>query len=230
MPSASRGRARRAIVAGPSAVAARMSVRLPAHHWDIDTSTEQEGERAPPEKEFNERTQLFMNALDVDEMVGQVLASKALPRSRNWPMSSPTRSPRSMASRERPRGNPEPPRVTISSAPGKRDAGPCGRTRRLGRNCARSTAMTARMMVRARRGRHQDDRGLRRLCRRRPGWLERNARNGETKRFEGLFSKLDVSRTEAEAMIVQARLSAGWITEADLAGPAEAEEAVEEAE
>jgi N utilization substance protein A len=55
------------------------------------------------------------------------------------------------------------------------------------------------------------------------GWSER--KNGETKKFEGLFSKLEVSRVEAEQMVVQARLLAGWITEADLA--AEAEEASE---
>jgi N utilization substance protein A len=58
------------------------------------------------------------------------------------------------------------------------------------------------------------------------GWSER--KDGETKKFEGLFSKFDVSRTEAETMIVQARLMAGWITEEDLA--AEQTEEVEEAE
>jgi hypothetical protein len=42
------------------------------------------------------------------------------------------------------------------------------------------------------------------------GWAERN--EGETKKFEGLFAKFEVSRAEAEAMIVQARLAAGWIT------------------
>jgi N utilization substance protein A len=59
------------------------------------------------------------------------------------------------------------------------------------------------------------------------GWSER--KDGETKKFEGLFSKFDVSRTEAENMIVQARLLAGWITEADLAQP-EAEAELEAAE
>ena len=58
------------------------------------------------------------------------------------------------------------------------------------------------------------------------GWSER--KDGETKKFEGLFSKFDVSRAEAENMIVQARLSAGWITQDDLAAPAE-EEVAEEA-
>src|SRR5688572_11726297 len=43
--------------------------------WDIDILTEQE-ESERRQKEFNERTNLFMDALDVDEMVGQVLASE----------------------------------------------------------------------------------------------------------------------------------------------------------
>jgi N utilization substance protein A len=47
------------------------------------------------------------------------------------------------------------------------------------------------------------------------GWTER--KEGETKKFDGLFSKLDVSRVEAEGMIMQARLAAGWITEEELA-------------
>src|ERR671926_1067202 len=43
--------------------------------WDIDILTEaEESERR--QKEFAERTQLFMNALDVDEVVGQLLASE----------------------------------------------------------------------------------------------------------------------------------------------------------
>lgn len=43
--------------------------------WDIDILTEDE-ESARRQKEFAERSELFMNALDVDEMVGQVLASE----------------------------------------------------------------------------------------------------------------------------------------------------------
>src|ERR671932_722960 len=43
--------------------------------WDIDIMTEaEESERR--QKEFAERTELFMNALDVDEVVGQLLASE----------------------------------------------------------------------------------------------------------------------------------------------------------
>ena len=43
--------------------------------WDIDILTEQE-ESERRQKEFAERSTLFMEALDVDEMVGQVLASE----------------------------------------------------------------------------------------------------------------------------------------------------------
>src|SRR5690348_9358216 len=43
--------------------------------WDIDILTEQE-ESERRQKEFVERSALFMEALDVDEMVGQVLASE----------------------------------------------------------------------------------------------------------------------------------------------------------
>src|ERR671928_222872 len=43
--------------------------------WDIDILTEQE-ESERRQKEFAERTEAFMNALDVDEVVGQLLASE----------------------------------------------------------------------------------------------------------------------------------------------------------
>jgi transcription termination/antitermination protein NusA len=54
------------------------------------------------------------------------------------------------------------------------------------------------------------------------GWTER--KDGEAVRQPGILDSFAVSREEAEAMIMQARLKAGWITEADLAPPA-AEEA-----
>jgi N utilization substance protein A len=49
------------------------------------------------------------------------------------------------------------------------------------------------------------------------GWTER--KDGETKREPGILEGHDLSREEAEAMIMQARLKAGWVTEADLAAP-----------
>jgi N utilization substance protein A len=51
------------------------------------------------------------------------------------------------------------------------------------------------------------------------GYTER--KDGETKHEPGYFDGIEISREECEAMIMQARLKAGWVTEADLATPAE---------
>src|SRR5207237_10367570 len=59
------------------------------------------------------------------------------------------------------------------------------------------------------------------------GWTERKE-GGEQTKFAGAFEGLDVSRDDAEAMIMQARVKAGWITEADLAKPAEEAETAED--
>jgi len=59
------------------------------------------------------------------------------------------------------------------------------------------------------------------------GWTER--KDGETKHEPGFFDGLDVAREDAEALVMQARLKAGWITEAELNPPA-AEAAAETAQ
>ena len=58
------------------------------------------------------------------------------------------------------------------------------------------------------------------------GWTER--KDGESKHEPGFLEGFGVSREDAETMIMQARLKAGWVTEAELAPPA-AEAAPEEA-
>ena len=55
------------------------------------------------------------------------------------------------------------------------------------------------------------------------GWTER--KDGETTRTPGALEGFAISREEAEAMIMQARVMAGWITADELEGPAEEEEA-----
>ncbi|MGN6116046.1 MAG: transcription termination factor NusA, partial [Nitrobacter sp.] len=55
------------------------------------------------------------------------------------------------------------------------------------------------------------------------GWTER--KDGEAVKHAGYLDGIEISREDAEAMIMQARLKAGWITEADLAKPAEADAA-----
>jgi N utilization substance protein A len=56
------------------------------------------------------------------------------------------------------------------------------------------------------------------------GWTER--KDGETKREPGFLDGFELTRNECEAIIMQARLKAGWITEADLVKDV-AEEAAE---
>jgi N utilization substance protein A len=58
------------------------------------------------------------------------------------------------------------------------------------------------------------------------GFTER--KDGETKQEPGFLDGIEISREDCEAMIMQARLKAGWITEADLAKPAEEAEATED--
>jgi N utilization substance protein A len=60
------------------------------------------------------------------------------------------------------------------------------------------------------------------------GWTER--KDGEATQHAGYLDGFDISREDAEAMIMQARLKAGWVTEAELAPPpAETPEAPAEA-
>jgi N utilization substance protein A len=58
------------------------------------------------------------------------------------------------------------------------------------------------------------------------GWTER--KDGETQRHAGFLEGFDLDRDAAEALIMQARVKAGWIEESALA-PAEAEDAEPEA-
>jgi N utilization substance protein A len=59
------------------------------------------------------------------------------------------------------------------------------------------------------------------------GWSERKE-GAEPVKHPGILDASEISREDAEALIMQARVIAGWITEADLAKSAEATEATEE--
>jgi transcription termination/antitermination protein NusA len=60
------------------------------------------------------------------------------------------------------------------------------------------------------------------------GWTER--KDGESVHEAGILDGLDISREEAEAMVMQARLKAGWVNEADLVPPPAEEVAAPEAQ
>jgi len=57
------------------------------------------------------------------------------------------------------------------------------------------------------------------------GWTER--KDGEAVKQPGILDAGDISREDAETLIMQARVVAGWITEADLHKPDEGEAAAE---
>ncbi len=198
--------------------------------WDIDILTEQE-ESERRQKEFTERSALFMDALDVDEMVGQVLASEGFAQIEELAyvdldeISSIEGFDDETAEEIQSRA-----REFLERQEAELDA----KRKELGVSdeLLSIDGMTRKMLVAL------GEDGIKSMedfagCAADDlvGWTER--KNGETKRFDGLFSDLEVSRAEAEQMVVQARLAVGWITEEDLAAGAaeeegEAEEAVAE--
>ncbi|MBB4955055.1 N utilization substance protein A [Agrobacterium vitis] len=195
--------------------------------WDIDIMTEaEESERR--QKEFNERTNLFMDALDVDEMVGQVLASEGFAQVEEVAyanldeISSIDGFDDDTAEEIQTRAREYLEKIEAEFDAKRKELGVSDELRQI-------PGMTTQMMVALGQdgiktiedfaGCASDD-----LV----GWSER--KDGETKKFEGLFSKLDVSRQEAERMVIQARLTAGWITEDEALAQAEAVEADVDAE
>ncbi|OLP45351.1 transcription termination factor NusA [Rhizobium oryziradicis] len=195
--------------------------------WDIDIMTEaEESERR--QKEFNERTNLFMDALDVDEMVGQVLASEGFAQVEELAyanideISSIDGFDGDTAEEIQTRAREYLEKIEAEFDAKRKELGVADELRQI-------PGMTTQMMVALGEdgiktiedfaGCASDD-----LV----GWTER--KDGETKKFEGLFSKLDVSRQEAERMVIHARLTAGWITEDEAQAQAEAVEADVDAE
>lgn len=196
--------------------------------WDIDIMTEQE-ESERRQKEFNERTALFMEALDVDEMVGQVLASEGFAQVEELAyvdldeISSIDGFDEDTADEIQTRAREYLERLEAEMDTKRKELGVSDELRQI-------DGLTSQMMVAL------GEDGIKTIedfagCAADDlvGWSER--KDGETKKFEGIFSKLDVSRVEAENMVVQARLLAGWITAEELASEQEADaEAAEEAD
>ena len=60
------------------------------------------------------------------------------------------------------------------------------------------------------------------------GWSER--KDGETTRYPGILDGFELSRDDAESLIMQARVKAGWVKEEDLAPPAATRRSADAAE
>jgi N utilization substance protein A len=191
--------------------------------WDIDILTEQE-ESERRQAEFEKRTNTFMEALDVEETLAQLLASEGFASIEELTLVEP----REIASIE---GFDEEiaeelqnrARDYLARIEAEQDA----RRRELGVEDALKEVpgVTTRMLVAF--GEHdiktvEDLAGC--ATDDITGYSER--KDGETVREPGILEGFELSREDAEALIMQARLKAGWITEADLeaaAAPAEVE-------
>jgi N utilization substance protein A len=193
--------------------------------WDIDILTEaEESERR--QKEFTERSALFMEALDVDETLAQLLASEGFSSVEQLAyielseIASIQGFDEETATEIQNRANDYLAAIEKANDEERIKLGVEDELYEIpGLNAAMLVALGKDGIknVEDFAGNAADD-----LV----GWTER--KDGEVKRFDGTFKDFPVSREEAEEMILQARLKAGWITEADLAAPEVAEEGTEE--
>ena len=176
--------------------------------WDIDILTEaEESERR--QKEFVERTTLFMEALDVDEVVGQLLASEGFRSLEELAYVEPAE----LNSIE---GFDEDTAAEIQSrARGYLDAieeGHDSRRRELGvaDDLKELDGITTAMMVKLG---ENDVKNVEDLAGCVPddlvGYTER--KDGEATRINGYLEGFEMSREDAEALILAARVKAGWI-------------------
>src|SRR5664279_1565620 len=194
--------------------------------WDIDILTEQE-ESERRQADFENATRVFMESLNVDEVVGQLLASEGFTSVEELALVDvkelagiegfDDETATELQSRAR-----EYLEQLESELENKR--------KELGVYDALKTVpgVTSKMLVKFGEneiktvedlaGCATDD-----LV----GWTERKE-GGEPTKFPGILDASEVSREDAEALIMQARVIAGWITEADLAKKPEETEATEE--
>jgi N utilization substance protein A len=186
--------------------------------WDIDILTEQE-ESERRQKEFTERSALFMQALDVDEMVAQLLASEGFSSVEELAYIDVAEIASIQGFDEETAAEIQNRALEFLDALTREQD---EERVRLGvaDDLYEIPGLTAAMLVAL------GNEGIKTVedfagCAADDlvGWTER--KDGEVKRFEGTLKDFPVSREEAEDMIMQARLKAGWVTEDDLLAPAE---------
>jgi transcription termination/antitermination protein NusA len=192
--------------------------------WDIDILTEQE-ESERRQAEFENRTRMFMETLNVDEVVGQLLASEGfnsveeLALVEEKEIASIEGFDEETAQELQSRAREYLERIEAEYDEKRRELGVDDAVKEV-------PGVTAKMLVAF------GENGIKTVedlagCAtdELTGWTER--KNGENVRQAGILDGFDLSREEAEALIMQARVKAGWISEADLAPPPD-ESAAEE--
>jgi len=191
--------------------------------WDIDILTEQE-ESERRQKEFVQRTELFMNALNVDETVGQLLASEGFRSVEEVAYVEPSE----LSSIE---GFDEDTAAEIQNRAQEYlatiEAELDDKRKALGveDELREVEGVTTAMMVALG---ENDVKSVEDLagCATDDlvGWTER--KDGETTRHSGYLDGFDLSRQDAEAIVMAARVKAGWIEapEPEVEAEVEAEE------
>jgi N utilization substance protein A len=198
--------------------------------WDIDIVTEQE-ESERRQKEFAERSAMFMETLDVDETIAQLLVTEGFSTVEEVAFVEPNEIARiegfdeGTATEIQSRA-----REHLEKQEAERDA----KRRELGvsDDLARIEGVTTTIMVALGQA------GVKTIedladCATDDlvGWTERRkGKDGETVRHKGYLDGLGVSRTDAENMVLAARVHAGWVTVEDLAADAAAKAEAAEAE
>src|SRR5246500_4710468 len=195
--------------------------------WDIDILTEQE-ESERRQAEFENRTRMFIDTLNVDEVIGQLLTSEGFRSVEDIAFVALDEIAGIEGFDEDTAGELQT-RAREYLAP--IEAEPDAKRRELGVEDALkeiegvSTAMLVRFV----------ENGIKTLedlagCASDylAGWTER--KDGEAVRQAGILDGMDLSRDEAETLIMRARVKAGWISEADLVAPAAPEEPAAEAQ
>jgi N utilization substance protein A len=182
--------------------------------WDIDILTEQE-ESERRQAEFENRTKMFMKSLNVDEVVGQLLASEGFTSVEDLALVDE----REIAGIE---GFDEETAAELQSRArdylAQVEAELDAKRRELGveDTVKEVPGITTSMLVKF------GENGVKTIedlagCATDDllGFTER--KDGENVRTPGILEGFELSPADAEAMIMQARVKAGWITEADLA-------------
>ena len=199
--------------------------------WDIDIMTEaEESERR--QKEFNERSAMFMEQLDVDEVIAQLLATEGFASIEEVAFVDLSEIAQiegfddDTATEIQERAREHLNRLEAERDAQRRELG-------VGDDLAGLPGVTGTVLVAFGRG------GIKTMedladCATDDltGWVERKKdKSSEPVRHAGILDGVEMSRADAEDLIMTARVEAGWISPEDLA-PAEeaAGEEVEDAE
>jgi len=194
--------------------------------WDIDILTEQE-ESERRQADFENSTRVFMEALNVDEVVGQLLASEGFTSVEELAMVDA----KELAGIE---GFDEETAQELQSRAkeylDQLENELENKRRELGVEDDMKTVpgVTSKILVKL------GENGVKSVedlagCATDDlvGWTERKEGSEPTK-HKGFLDGIEISRDDAEALIMQARVKAGWITEADLAKQVEEPSAEDE--